>query len=1077
MSSRRDERTESVTIDPENPWLGLSSYTEETRAYFHGRDEEAAELARRVQRKNLTVLFGQSGLGKTSLLRAGLVPRLRGEGFCPVYVRVDYSPESPSPSEQIKQAIFRATAAAGHWTRPGTAIAGESLWEFLHHRGDLLRDSSGRTLLPLLIFDQFEEIFTLAQADDAGRLRAKQFLEDLADLVENRPPAALEARLDQDEAAAEDFDFARADYRILIALREDYLAHLESVKGIMPSITQNRMRLARMTGAQALSAVVKPGGRLVSQEVAESIVRFVAGGAELANAEVEPSLLSLVCRELNTVRQVQGRAEISADLLAGSRDTILTEFYERALADQPPGVRRVIEDELLTDSGYRESLAEERVVKSLAAVGAAPDTLAKLVDRRLLRIEERLDMRRVELTHDVLCSVVASSRDLRHAREERDEAERQLAAQREREAATRRALVRARTIAAVCAVLMVIAGASAVFGWINYRRAHVADAEAQKARALAERARGDAEKLVGFLIEDFYEELQPTGRLDTMGKLAHMAVTYYDGLPAELLTPQTQVYRGMALVREGGALLASGDVQGANRAMHEARTLFEKLRAGGDRSEPATLGLALTLFTPYAAWGPGGGPESKPTDLPQAADLLRPLVYAPGSSRQVKLAYADILNYLSHSKVKKEDAVATCEEARKILGGMGALDLSDLTAASVYADTSDSEARHALALGRLDEAVRLEQEVYAIAEKVLAQRPGDLRSMQNRALAADLMGRVAARRHDYSEAAELAARSAQAGEDNVRFNPSDLSAWVYWVRGRDLLADALFEQGRVLESINLQRGTVALENDSRRPSSLGPLMWQTWAGLAGQEARIGHADVAEKILKEAMRAIDEDAAMRPQDSVWRALIIVMKDNWRARLLAWTGNNQSAIEMTETAANRIKQIKIPDDDANSRTVHTNIRRFMLTTQGLAQVRLGLYAQAEMTQRERETLPPNAFSAADPQDERSRARVMRAHAVAKQGRSEEARKLLQPDLEIYRGEQKRGARGVSFNRDLAYALYVDAITQPGDAAGRARKDAALAEAAGLIGGLSNEARQLVDVRDVAGLITAARTPSSP
>jgi hypothetical protein len=257
-----------------------------------------------------------------------------------VYVRVDYSPESPPPAEQIKQAIFRATAAAGHWTRPGTAIEGESLWEFLHHRGDLLRDRSGRNLLPLLIFDQFEEIFTLAQADDRGRLRAREFLEDLADLVENRPPLALEQRLDRDEAAAEDFDFARADYRILIALREDYLAHLEGVKGIMPSVTQNRMRLARMTGAQALSAVLGPGGRLVSQEVAESIVRFVAGGSELANAEVEPSLLSLVCRELNNRRIAQGRAEISADLLAGSRDTILTEFYERALEDQPAGVRR-----------------------------------------------------------------------------------------------------------------------------------------------------------------------------------------------------------------------------------------------------------------------------------------------------------------------------------------------------------------------------------------------------------------------------------------------------------------------------------------------------------------------------------------------------------------------------------------------------------------------------------------------------------------------------------------------------------------------------------------------------------------
>ena len=115
-----------VTLDPENPWLGLFSYSEETRAYFHGRDEESAELARRVQRKLLTVLFGQSGLGKTSLLRAGLVPRLRSTGFCPVYVRIIYAPESPAPAEQIKQAIFRATAEAGHWTRPGSAIEGES---------------------------------------------------------------------------------------------------------------------------------------------------------------------------------------------------------------------------------------------------------------------------------------------------------------------------------------------------------------------------------------------------------------------------------------------------------------------------------------------------------------------------------------------------------------------------------------------------------------------------------------------------------------------------------------------------------------------------------------------------------------------------------------------------------------------------------------------------------------------------------------------------------------------------------------------------------------------------------------
>src|SRR5262249_36505364 len=193
---RREPRVASpaateAPVDAQNPWLGLASFTEATRAYFHGREEEVAELARRVQRKLLTVLFGQSGLGKTSILRAGLVPRLRPEGYCPVYVRIDYAPESPTPAEQIKQAIMQATRAAGAWTQPGVAVEGESMWEFLHHRDDVLYAQSGRTLVPLLIFDQFEEIFTIAQSDDGGRKRAAQFLEDLADLVENRPPRAL----------------------------------------------------------------------------------------------------------------------------------------------------------------------------------------------------------------------------------------------------------------------------------------------------------------------------------------------------------------------------------------------------------------------------------------------------------------------------------------------------------------------------------------------------------------------------------------------------------------------------------------------------------------------------------------------------------------------------------------------------------------------------------------------------------------------------------------------------------------------------------------------------------------------
>jgi len=1049
-------------IDPENPWFGLASYTEESRSYFHGRDEEAAELARRVQRKNLTVLFGQSGLGKTSLLRAGLVPRLRGEGFCPVYVRVDYSPESPPPAEQIKQAIFRATAEAGHWSRPGTAIEGESLWEFLHHRGDLLRDADGRTLLPLLIFDQFEEIFTLAQADDRGRLRAKEFLDELADLVENRAPVALERRLDQDEAAAEDFDFARADYRILIALREDYLAHLEGVKGTMPSITQNRMRLARMTGAQALSAVVKPGGRLVSQEVAESIVRFVAGGTELANAEVEPSLLSLVCRELNTVRLAQGRAEISADLLAGSRDTILTEFYERALTDQPAGVRRVIEDELLTESGYRESLAEERVIKALAAAGAAPDALAKLVDRRLLRIEERLDMRRVELTHDVLCGVVSASRDLRHEREARDEVERQLAAQREREAETRRTLKRTRLVAAVSAGLALVALASAVFGWINYQRAHDADLAAQKARA-------DAEKLVGFLIEDFYAELEPTGRLETMGKLANLAVEYYDGLPPGLVTPQTQLYHGMALVRMGGAQIAADQTEEGMRSLARARELFEQRVAAGDESEAVTLGRALALFTPYVAWGLAGAPGAKSTDLPEAAGLLRPFATSPEGSREAKIVYADILNYMSHAQ-PREQRVDTCEEARGILAGIGARDLTDLTAASVYADTADSQARHLMGLGRLEDAARLGREVYDIAEAVLARRPGDLRSMSNRALAADLLGRIALRRGDFATALEFATRSEEASEDIVRFNPSDLVSWVFLVRAGNRTADVLYEQGRLREALAKLESNVALADDERTPPGAAEMFEEAWYQLAESQVELGRRADAERTLVSAAAATEVAAGQFAEGSPRRRLTAGRPRAERAWLALVAGDAETAFRDFQSIVAELDQIEIPPDEQLAGSLRNDYLSWTLGAQTDAAIQLSRFRDAEAAARRRVAIPDVTLG--NVIQEQANRQLRLAFALAKQGKTTEAREALEAALEYFRERRADGSAGTRFHLEYARALYVSALAQEGDAAGRRAREQALEDATAELDGLSDEARQLYAARLLRDWIAAAR-----
>jgi tetratricopeptide (TPR) repeat protein len=499
--------------DPDNPWPGLAAYSEEASTYFYGRGEEIGELLRRVRRNLLTVLFGQSGLGKTSLLQAGLFPRLRSEHFLPVTLRLDFSPGAVDLVSQVKTRIKQVIAQSGlvDAPLPGTD---EMLWAYFHRRELHLRGPEGEPLVLVLVFDQFEEIFTLGEG---GRTSGSHlFLTELSDLVENRPPIEIEQRIEADLDAADQFEFGNDQYRILLSLREDYLPHLEDLRVSMPSLTQNRIRLNRMTDRQAVDAVLGPGGELVSASLAQEIVRFVSGvdtkerGEESTRIEVEPSLLSLVCHELNNKRRTQGQNTITADLLAGSSDAILHDFYERCLADQVPAVRSFVEDQLLTDSGFRESIALERARKLLEQQGAPSTAVDQLIDRRLLHVEERLNVRRVELTHDVLVGVVKSSRNTRRSREEKEEAERlreraeeQRRQAEERELRTRRALRKARFTVAAFGILLIAALVAAGWAMIaneeakrETKRAVEAETEAKRERNRAVQANELAQRTV-----------------------------------------------------------------------------------------------------------------------------------------------------------------------------------------------------------------------------------------------------------------------------------------------------------------------------------------------------------------------------------------------------------------------------------------------------------------------------------------------------------------------------------------------------------------------------------------------------
>ncbi|HEY2863281.1 MAG TPA: hypothetical protein VGK37_06655 [Casimicrobiaceae bacterium] len=1063
-----DPSRAEASVDEEHPWLGLASFTEESRGYFYGRDDEIAELCRRVQRKLLTILFGQSGLGKTSILRAGIVPKLRPEGYCPVYVRLDYSPDAPEPSEQIKQAIFRATQALGEWTQTGVAISGESLWEFLHHRDDVLRDRSGKTLIPLLIFDQFEEIFTLAQNDDFGRRRAAQFLEDLADLVENRAPKALEARIEQDEAVAERFDFTRSDYRILIALREDYLAHLEGVKGVMPSITQNRMRLARMTGAQALAAVIKPGGRLVSEEVAESIVRFIAGGSELRNAEVEPSLLSLICRELNNARIAQGRSEISADLLAGSRDTILSEFYERALADQPAGVRNFIEDEMLTESGFRESLAEERVRRAFAAVAAPADSLAKLVDRRLLRIEERLDVRRVELTHDVLCSVVKASRDLRHEREARDEAERQLAAQRARERATRKALVRARQIAAICAVLAIGAAGSAVFGYMSMKRAQQAELQAQQTRAMAESARGEAEKLIVYLLDDFYLELEPVGRLDIVAALSKRAVDYYSALPPELRSAETDRNRALALVRYGSALRTQSRLDESQKALSEAVDILAKLRKQGDRSEATAIGLGTGL-TSLARVASSSNKRSEERELAQqAVDVLEPLTTVPNPSIAARRAYGLAAVFLGFSQARNnqdEAAVATLEKARQAYRSIDGLKLDDLPAAVGYAEASAWQMAALQNLGRFDQIRKVGEEAVTVAEQVLAKRPGNMSALRARALTVDTLSNVEGFSLHIRKARALSEQGARDWETILKIDPSNQIAWNNLASSRMTTGFWSLNLGEIREAEQQWRAAVGLQKEVKEVAMIGLVLSLASGYLTMLEADSGNRPAAESALAANRRFIELATRGLPAGSFGRTYLPEFLGSYGYPTTGFgygtyalplaAGDYESVHKEALASIGRLEQIKAPPQ---AELDWKKALEAAYRTAALASYRLKDYRAADKEIKRalelRRDIPVRTpYEQRDEGDQR----VVAALIAARLGRSAEAQQLLEPVLKLHRELYARGKDNEDQTQraEFAYALYASALAAP-DA-----KSSQLTEAAAIVDGLPPAMRRQISI----------------
>lgn len=488
-----------------NPWLGLKSYSEGKRLY--GRDLEIDELSQKIIYNTQTVVYGKSGIGKSSLLKAGVFPVLRRNGYFPVYVRFVHEDGEDSYTQQIINAVeialkklkvenLRAPEGdiyqivEGYKEEVVSAYheGSETMWEYFHrHRFyyQLNENEAPCLINPVLVFDQFEEIFTL-QKDE--RLM-KDFFVELSSLLNNIcPDYLLQPTIEINEAVLTSLGTSlikkgvvsktkRKDYidetnlHVVLSLREDCLFYLERNTENIPSLKHNRYCLLPLNEDQAAEVIMRPIPGLVSKDVTKEIISKVTGKSvnefeidDNPELEVNSSILSLFLSELY---EKKGNAEvISHKLVDEFGSNIIFDFYVRKIEDRTKISDKSVhflERRLVTadtnGTGRRDNIYVDQAYKH----GITKQEIKYLCDEcRLLHQYPWRDGMRIELSHDVLCEVVTKRRNQReeeYERIRREETLRQLKKDKQR-------------YIYMLACLLIIVCASIIFVWDGWFRVH-----------------------------------------------------------------------------------------------------------------------------------------------------------------------------------------------------------------------------------------------------------------------------------------------------------------------------------------------------------------------------------------------------------------------------------------------------------------------------------------------------------------------------------------------------------------------------------------------------------------------------
>jgi hypothetical protein len=382
QSVRMEARKEAQAVLPPEPYKFLDYYTRDDAAIFFGRDLEADLLLSTILAHNLTVFYGRSGTGKTSLLLAKVAPQLEAAGY-----RVAYARMLGDPVGEIKAAARGVTLEQLSYADRGRSLR-EVLVDAVPPGGRLV-----------VVLDQFEEFF-LRQGAAVRAAFAQELVACLRPVEDATAP----------------------DLRFVLSLRDDYLGALDELSAWLPQdVFAHRFKLENLSQEKALLAIIKPAEKF-ALPVEEALWRQLL--ADLSDQGLEPANLQIVLYRLyqdavtqnlwdETVKQGAGLTLAryrawggTREILAGYLDEVITDLE----TDEARRHARVILKNMVTAQQTKAALSGKEIAKGqlVAQLGLAEAELDALLDylrgRRIVR--KFGDEDRYELTHEVLVEKV-----------------------------------------------------------------------------------------------------------------------------------------------------------------------------------------------------------------------------------------------------------------------------------------------------------------------------------------------------------------------------------------------------------------------------------------------------------------------------------------------------------------------------------------------------------------------------------------------------------------------------------------------------------------------------------------------